>query len=67
MYHGYVDVDPSVRVLVRVVNDEYERVLVHSGNEIVVVVASGFGGQMSVTPGSMVSSTDAEAQMLGLM
>lgn len=64
MYHGYVDVDPSVRVLVRVVNDEYETVVVQSGNKIVVSVASGFSGQTSVTPGSMVSSADAEAHIV---
>jgi len=38
-YHGYVDVEPSVRVLVRIVRLEYETVVVHKVKVIVVVLA----------------------------
>jgi hypothetical protein len=66
-YHRYVDVDPWLRVLVRVVNDGYVTVVVHNGNEIVVGVDSGLGGQTSVAPGGKVSSADDVAQMAGLI
>lgn len=66
-YHGYVDVEPSVRVLVRIVALEYDTVVVHGGKVIVVVLDSGIGGQTSVTPGMAVTSGVAEAQILGLM
>ena len=66
-YHGYVDIRPSVRVLVRIVALEYDTVVVHGEKVIVVVLDSGIGGQTSITPGMAVTSGVAEAQILGLI
>jgi len=52
---------------VRVVRLEYDTVVVHKGNEIVVGVGRGFGGQIKVMPGMAVTRREAELQIPGSM
>lgn len=59
--------EPSVKVLVSVARLEYDTVVSHGGNVIVVVLVSGMGGHTSVTPGRAVTMGVAESQMSGLM
>ena len=50
----------------RVVRLEYEMVVVHGGNVMVVGVDRGMGGQMSDAPGGAVTTGAAEFQISGL-
>jgi predicted RNA-binding protein len=50
---------------VSVVMLEYEIVVVHRGNVMVVGVVRGMGGQMSEAPGGAVTTGEAEFQILG--
>lgn len=63
--YGNVDTDPSTAVLVLVVKLDTETKVVQRGNEIVVVVGRGIGGQMRVTPGRAVTNADAELHIAG--
>lgn len=49
----------------RVVRVEYDTVVVHKGNEIVVGVAKGIGGHIKVMPGVAVTRGEAELQISG--
>lgn len=64
-YPGYVVTPPPCSVVVLVVRLEYVTMVVQGANETVVGVESGFGGQISVTPGDPVMTGFTEFQTLG--